>query len=780
MVRTIVVVMGLLLPGLAWSHSVIQTKGDFTDKFRQLDEILPTPNDVRTASGAPGKAYWQQRIDYKIKATLDEDKRTIAGAETITYHNNSPDALAYLWVQLDQNRNTPESDAALSTPAKSSVKYTFDDIRAELTRPVFPGGHVIKAVKDGAGQPLAYAIHDTMMRIDLAAPVAPGGQTTIAIEWQFNIPDRAALKGRAGYEYFASDGNAIFLIGEWYPRLAAYTDSEGWQNKAYLGTGEFALDFGNFEVSITVPADHVVAATGVLQNPEEALTPGQRQRLAAARNAAAPVFIVTPEEAQAAEKARAARKKTWVFKAENVRDFAFASSRKFIWDAMGRAQQNGPLVMAMSFYPSEGMPLWDKYATEAIAHTLEIYSKYTFPYPYPVAQAVNGTGSGMEYPMISFNGPRPEKDGNGVVTYSRQTKYDLISVIIHEVGHYYFPMVVNPDERKWMWLDEGLNSFLGYLAEQAWEEKYPSKRGKPRDIAPHMTNPHQVPVMTDPESITNLNYTAYRKPATALYILREVVLGRAAFDYAFREFARRWMFKRPTPADFFRTMEDASAVDLDWFWRGWFYTTDHVDISLDNVRKARINSENPEIERAWEKAQEAKEPDSLSEIRDRGMKRRIDGKPGLKDFYNQNDEHQVTNQDRNDYQALLASLEPYERAILKQGGLFYLLDFTNRGGLVMPILLEIEYVDGSREEKTLPAEIWRRNPKHMTKLLPVKKEIRAIAVDPRWDTADSNRSNNYFPRRIDEIRLDVYRPKEERNQMRDAQVPLRPGAGGAR
>lgn len=771
MLKKILLLALALLPIAVGGVAFTAPAGGFEDKFRPLDELLPTPTAERLASGAPGPGYWQQTVDYKIKVTLDEDKRQILGAATVTYHNNSPHTLTYLWVQLDQNRNRPDSAYHRSLPARSQDKYTFDAMREVLSRPTFPGGFQIKALTDAGGAPLPYTVVDTMMRVDLPAPLPPGAQWSFAIEWQYEIPDHKAIGGRGGYEYFENDGNSIFQIAEWYPRLAAYTDTEGWQNKPYIGRGEFALEFGTFEVAITVPADLVVAATGVLQNPTEVLTTEQRARLDAARAAKQPVMIVTPEEAAAAEQSRSARKSTWVFKAEKVRDFAFAASRKFIWDAMGVDQKDGPTVIAMSFYPKEGMPLWDKYSTHAIAHALEVYSRHTFSFPYPVIQSINGPVHGMEYPMVTFNGPRPEKDK----TYSRKTKYALISVIIHEVGHNYFPMIVNSDERKWIWMDEGLNSFLEYLAEQEWEEKYPSRRGDPRSIVNYMKSAGQVPIMTIADSVYEIGGNGYGKPATALTILRETILGREVFDRAFREYARRWMFKRATPADFFRTMEDVSGVDLDWFWRGWFYTTDRVDISIEQVRRARINTQNPEIERAWDKAQQDKAPASITEQRNRGIKRRVDRFPELKDFYTGRSEHQVTNQDRNEYQSLLQGLDARDQALLKRSDVFYIVDLHNIGGLVSPVILGVEYADGSREDVRLPAELWRFNPRRVSKLLPVKKEIKSITLDPYWETADTDVSNNYWPRRIEDIRLQLYEPKEERNEMRDSRAPLKGG-----
>ncbi|MDB5748013.1 MAG: aminopeptidase, partial [Massilia sp.] len=575
----------------------------FDDKFRQLDELLPTPTTTRTASGAPGHAYWQQRADYRLRATLDEAKRAITGAGTITYHNNSPDTLSYLWVQLDQNMFRADSDNRnISTiPSRDAWQRTgpegvkFDAIRANFDSRAFAGGFNIQSVKGADGRPLRHVINRTMMRIDLPQPVKPGARFSFALEWSFNIPEANVVGRRMGYERFdKEDKNDIFEIAQFFPRMAAYYDVAGWQNKQYLGDGEFTLEFGDYDVEITVPADHIVASTGELQNPGEVLTSAQRERLKQARTAKKPVIIVTQAEATAAEKQRATAMKTWRFNARNVRDFAFASSRKFIWDAQG-VKSGADTVMAMSYYPKEGNPLWERYSTQAVVHTIEQYNKYSFDYPYPAAISVNGPVGGMEYPMISFNGPRPTKDKKtGELTYSKRTKYGLIGVIIHEVGHNYFPMIVNSDERQWTWMDEGLNSFVQYLAEQAWEEHFPLSRGEPRAIVDYMRGKNQVPIMTNSESVLQLGFNSYAKPTTALIILRETVLGRELFDFAFREYAQRWKFKRPTPSDFFRTMEDASGTDLDWFWRGWFYTTDAVDVSVDGITEYGVSSKNPD------------------------------------------------------------------------------------------------------------------------------------------------------------------------------------------
>ncbi|HBY87865.1 MAG TPA: aminopeptidase, partial [Colwellia sp.] len=571
---------------------------------------------------------------------------------------------------------------------------------------------------------------------------------------------------------FKEDDNYLYEIASWFPRAAAYYDAQGWQNKQFLGNGEFTLEFGDYDVKITVPADHIVAATGVLQNESKVLTSTQRKRLKQAKKAKKPVLIITPAEALANEKSRSTKTKTWRFKAQNVRDFAFASSRKFIWDAQGYQQGNSD-TMAMSFYPNEGNPLWEKYSTEAIIHTMEQYSKYTFDYPYPVSISVNGPVGGMEYPMITFNGPRPTLDKEtGEKTYSRRTKYGLVGVIIHEVGHNYFPMIVNSDERQWTWMDEGLNTFLQFLAEQAWEEGYPSRRGHAAKITSYMKSDNQVPIMTNSESILQFGNNAYGKPATALNILRETIMGRELFDFAFKEYAQRWKFKRPTPADFFRTMEDASAVDLDWFWRGWFYTTDHVDLAVDNVYLYRPNSQNPDVEEAWERALDNEQPEFISDLRNKNQWVRTQDKTELLDFYNEHDEFTATNADRNKYNKEYEELESWEQDLLTNDSNFYVIDFSNHGGLVMPILLDITYADSTTEHIYIPAEIWRKNSKKVSKLLIRDKEITEIALDAKWQTADVNINNNYWPARPIKSRFDLYKEKKK-DMMRDYNEALK-------
>ncbi|MEO2020738.1 MAG: M1 family metallopeptidase [Pirellulaceae bacterium] len=775
-------VLGLLLLGavLSWQGVVVaQLPGAGSNgrinAFRQLEELLPTPNSFRTASGAPGPYYWQQRADYEIQVELDDEKQRIMGSETITYTNHSPDTLHYLWLQLDANIFAPDSDANMTVRAPSLGRVSTHTLHRLLVLKTFDGSLKLTSVTHD-GQPQAYTIVKTMMRIDLAKPLVSGKQFKFSIDWNYQINDSSLIRARTGYEFFEEDKNYIYEIAHWFPRMVAYTDSTGWQHKQFLGRGEFTLELGNYNVQITVPNDHIVAATGVLQNLDQTLSPAQRERLAQAQKAKTPVFIVTPAEAKKKESGKPTGRKTWVFAAENVRDFAFASSRKFIWDALQHQGAAGP-VMAMSFYPKEGEPLWSKYSTHAIVHTLEIYSHYTFPYPYPVAISVNGPVYGMEYPMICFNGPRPEKDG----TYSKRTKYSLISVIIHEVGHNYFPMIVNSDERQWTWMDEGINTFLQFLAEQEWEDHYPSRRGEPKDIVGYMASTNQVPIMTNSELILQFGNNGYAKPATALNILRETILGRELFDFAFKEYAKRWQFKRPMPADFFRTIEDASGVDLDWFWRGWFYSTAHTDFSIEAVKLYTMRSPDPETEKKRARDARAELPQTLTQRRNEETPKRTHRFEELKDFYNKYDELDVTEQDRKAYQRFLKGLKDRDRKVLEQAHNFYVIDLKNLGGLVMPVIFGIEYEDGHKEEIRMPAEIWRQNNQQVSKLVITPRTIKTIVLDPNLETADTNLENNYFPRRVLKSRFQVFKEtkKPGNNPLKASQpkpAPKKPAA----
>ncbi|CAM3830457.1 MULTISPECIES: M1 family metallopeptidase [Pseudoalteromonas] len=797
-----VITLGALFLPLALSSSVLassveQTKGNYVDKFRQLDEALPTPNVYRSAAGEPGEKYWQQKVNYDIDVTLDEQKRRLTASQTIEYKNNSPHTLKYLWLQLDQNifKNdsiaertaTFNADKLQGRPDAQPAKLSLGQLRRQQFMSDNELGFTVANVKDDSGKELKVTVVDTLMRIDLNEPLKPGKDVEFSMDFAFNIVEEDAVGARSGYEHFEKDGNDIFLLAQWFPRLAAYTDYEAWTNKAFLGSGEFTLEFGDYDVEITVPADHIVSATGKLDNASSVLTRTQRNRLKEAEDAKRPVFIVTEEEALENEKAGTDKTKTWHFKAENVRDFAWASSRKFMWDAKGYHQggDEQPLVMAMSFFPKEGGDLWKKYSTESVVHTMEVYSRFSFDYPYPVAQSVNGPVGGMEYPMITFNGPRTELQDDGTRTYSQAEKRFLIGVVIHEIGHIYFPMIVNSDERQWTWMDEGLNSFLDGVAGREWDHTIPWGV-EPRDIVAYMKSENQVPVMTQSDSVLRLGPNAYTKPAAALNILREVILGRELFDFAFKEYAQRWKYKRPTPADFFRTMEEASGVDLDWFWRGWFYTTDHVDISLDKVYQLQLDTKNPDIDFNRLRDIEAAKPMPLFVERNKaeGKKLWVEENPDVTDFYDANDRFTVTNKERNSYNKFLKGLEPWERKVLdralEEDKNYYVLEFSNLGGLVMPILLELTYEDGTKEEQYIPAEIWRRNHKHVQKLIITDKNkpVVSVSVDPRWETADVDVENNHYPRRIIPSRIEVYKrekskAKVSRDIMQDIKTELK-------
>ena len=727
--------------------------------FRQLGQELPTPNVYRNAAGAPGHEYWQQQADYEMDIRLDDEQQRIYGTSKITYHNNSPDVLDYLWVQLDQNVRALDSDSYKIGTSKVNERMTLNAL--SRLEPTFDGGFKIDYVKNADGSAADYRIQKTMMRIDLPTALQPGEKTDLMIKWWYNINDRMKDGGgRSGSEYFEKDDNYLYTIAQFFPRMAVYIDNEGWQNKQFLGRGEFTLTFGDYDVKITVPADHLVAATGTLQNPNDVLSRKHRNRLEEARKEfAQPVIIATQEEAIEREKTKVKKEKTWHFEAENVRDFAFSSSRKFIWDAMAVKQSDGSTVMAMSMYPKEGNPLWERFSTKAVAHTLKWYSHYTFDYPYPVAWSINAANIGMEYPMICFNFGRVEEDG----TYSQRTKYGMIGVIIHEVGHNYFPMIVNSDERQWTWMDEGLNTFLQYLTEQQWERDYPSRRGPANKIVDYMKGDKAFisPIMTNSESIWQFGNNAYGKPATGLNILRETIMGREQFDYAFKKYANRWKFKHPAPADLFRTMEDASAIDLDWFWRGWFFTTDHTDIALTGFRPFRVNTRNPTVENENTRKMRKANGENISSIRNREeIAQTYDEMDrSLRDFYTDYDPLKATILDEDEYKKYYEGLSEAERAVIDADKYYYELTFENKGGLVMPIILEFTFADGTTEVQRIPAEIWKMDYKKVSKVFPFTKEVTGVNLDPFLETADTDRSNNYYPSRSEANRFDLFQSR---------------------
>jgi hypothetical protein len=778
--------------------TVRQTTNDWRDAFRQLeDEDWPTPNEERRATGAPGHAYWQQQVDYVIDIHLDEDSKRLTGTETITYTNNAPDTLDFLWFQLDQNRFRPDSMAVMTETVggggRGSARVggampegiSARALRRREMRENDGYGHNITRVEAANGEALDYTIVDTNMRIDLAEPLQTGDSVTFTIDWNYRLIETQLVGGRAGFECFEDDyenGDCIYQIAQWFPRAHAFTDYEGWTNKPFLGRGEFTLEFGDYEVSITVPEDFIVSSSGELQNAEEVLTAVQRQRLEEARDSEEPVFIVTPDEARENETRGTNREATWTFRAESVRDFAWAASRKFIWDAVG-VEQDGQgeapdLVMAMSFYPNESEPLWSTFSTRAVEHTIDVYNEFAFPYPYPTAQSVAGPQGGMEYPMITFNGGtygRPVVDDDGNLSYSLGSKRGLIGVIIHEIGHIYFPMVVNSDERQWTWMDEGLNSFLQFQAERLWEEDYPVRRGDPHSITSYMASTNQMPIMTQSDSILQFGANAYSKPTIALVVLRETVLGRELFDDAFRTFAQRWRMRRPTPYDFFRTMEEVSGVDLDWYWRGWFYSTDHVDISIDRVVEGQIDTENPAIENEWARDRFEERPESLTQVRNRedGLDTYASRNREVIDFYSENDRFAVTNREEEAYESLQEDLEDWQAEILASGDRLYYIDLSNQGGVVMPVILKFTFDNGRSEIVRIPAEVWRYNPEQITWTYRSEREVVQVELDPLWETADADRSDNYFPPRIEPSRLEIYRSSDSRTPNRMQNMDLR-------
>ena len=726
------------------------------EKFKQLEEELPTPNQYHNAAGAPGHEYWQQKADYEIRVRLDDETQRIYGEEIITYYNNSPDMLNYLWLQLDQNIFEKNSDRALTQTNKIDLNMGSEQVMD--FHEMFDGGFKIEEVKSKSGAALKHTINKTMMRIDLPAPLKPVGSYSFTVKWWYNINDGLKTRARSGYEYYPEDGNYIYSIATFYPRMCSYNEVMGWQNKQFLGRGEFTLSFGDFNLYVTVPEEFIVGATGELQNAKELLKKEHFDRLERAKNANEPVMIINAEEAAANEKLKGKGTKTWHFKANNVRDAAFVASRKLIWDTQG-VKFGDRTVMATSYYPKECMGLWDKYSTRAVVHTLKVYSRYTFDYPYPVAISSHANFTGMEYPMICFNFGRPREDGS----YSERLKYGVISVIIHEVGHNYFPMIVNSDERQWTWMDEGLNSFLEYLAELEWERDYPARRGPAPNIVEYMAGDKGglEPIMTNSESLIQFGNNAYGKPATALNILRETIMGRELFDHAFKEYSNRWKFKHPTPADFFRTMEDASSVDLDWFWRGWFYGTDNVDIAFDEINWYKLNSLDPEKEMSLQKIWDAKDPKYITDIRNKESVKEtvMEKNPELKDIYNNRDQYRITPEELKKTTTLLNNLSAEEKTMLNKEYNYYEIKFKNIGGLVMPIIIELIFEDGSSEVRYIPAEIWRLNAKEVTKVFIAEKPVKEFILDPYLETADTNRDNNYFPQRSRPTRFEMYKSK---------------------
>lgn len=745
------------------------------NKFEQLGTILPTPNIYRTASGAPGQGYWQNRADYDITAYLDEDSRKLKGSETVTYYNNSPDQLDYLWLQLDENEHSSINNSGYSASSKLPKQVNSENLKSSELPAADNGlGVNLEKVTDAEGNPLKYVVNKTMMRIDLPKVLKKGEKYIFKIDWNYNISDRMKYGGRGGYEHFPEDGNDVFTMTQWFPRMCVYSDFQGWQNHQFTGRGEFALVFGNYKVSMNVPADHIVAATGEGKNYKDVLTSAQFERWQQAQNASEPMEVVTLEEAKKAEKSKSKARKIWHFEAMDVRDFAWTSSRKFVWDAMRvTIPENNNQVMAMSLYPKEAYGLYRKFSTKAVAHTIKTYSEFTIPYPYPVAQSIEAS-NGMEYPMICFNFGRTEKDG----TYSEGTKNGMIGIIIHEVGHNFFPMIINSDERQWSWMDEGLNTFVEYLTEEKWDNKFPSRRGPAHTIVDYMKLPKDElePIMTNSENIIRFGPNAYSKPATALNILRETVMGRELFDKAFKTYSKRWAFRHPEPADLFRTMEDASGEDLDWFWRGWFYGVDPVDISIDKVMVATPDFDAPA--KPFERKYTVDEPEvnafeDISKIRNRAEKIQfeVDKDKSLQDFYYRYARGQEKVDTKKEYTFtadVFENVSAADKAKL-QNMKAYQIDFTNKGGLVMPIILEFTFEDGSKLRDKRAAQVWRHNEKNVSLTYFFDKKLKSVQLDPMKETADIDTTNNFWG--------EVPAPTSKFQVFKQKQGPSARGAG---
>ncbi len=758
---------------LCSSHLGSQNTSNHGNKFEQIDPLLPTPNEYRSIDGSPGPKYWQQKCDYKIDCTLDTERHRLIGSETITYTNNSPNTLRYLWLQLDENQHSVENSNQYFDPSSIKDIMSRNDLRSlEPHNEVRDYGVHIQEVVDASGNPLDYTINQTLMRIILPVPISTGEQFTFRVRWYYNVVDRVALMElnkdfanypRGGYEHFPKDGNDLYTITQWYPRLCAYTDARGWQTNQFTGQAEFALTFGDFEVSMTLPSDFIVGSTGECQNYEEVLSPTQLERWTQAQNAEEPVEIVTLEEAKANEQApKASDTKTWIYKAGNVRDFAWTASRKFIWDAFPHTTSEGLKVMCMSYYGKEAYPIYRRYSSKAVKQTLVTYSKFTIPYPYPVAISVEAQ-NGMEYPMICFNPGRAEEDG----TYSEFAKNAAIGVIIHEVGHNYFPMIINSDERQWTWMDEGLNSFVQYLTEAEFDNNFDHGFGPTTTIVDYMRLPKDQlePIMTNGENLINFGANAYTKPAAGLNMLRETIMGRELFDFAFKEYCRRWAFKSPSPADFFRSMEDASGMDLDWFWRGWFYSIDATDISLDTIIWYKVDLENdPEKVTDTFNFKIEKPFDDISKIRNKesGMKFTVDEDKELQDFYTYYNPWETSDSSMafitNRYEE---TYSPKEKMELFGDMNYYELQFSNKGGLVMPVIIEWTFEDGSVEMETIPVQIWRKNENQFTKVFAKDKVVTAIRIDPFKETADVDESNNNWPVREVPSRFQVFKANKQ-------------------
>jgi hypothetical protein len=552
-----------------------------TSPFRPL--ALPTPNAYRTGAGTPGPRYWQQRADYTIRASLDTAALSVHGSETIHYTNNSPDTLRYVWMQLDENQSASDNRFAQLAPPFMAQRARRAAAGAPGAQgPPFVGGYtlervaVLRSARRGArpvATPLPHRVNATMMRVDLDRPLPPKGVVDLYLAWHYMVP----RMGRTGREHFPQGW--LFEIAQWYPRMAVYDDVRGWNTEQYLGSGEFYLEYGDFDFTITAPATYTVTATGVLQNPDRVLTATERRRLALALHSDTTIHIIAPDEVgtPALLPPGTGATRSWHYRARNVRDVSWAAAPNFIWDATG---WDGILIQAL--YPPVALPLWSQAAAMG-RHTIMYHSRW-YHYPYPTAIDVNGPVGGMEYPMIVFCSERHDEKA-------------LYFVQTHELGHEWFPMTVGSNERLYGWMDEGFNTFIDYFS---FHDRYPSDTTIAREtgralnwlgLTPawvaYITHYHGVeePIMTPQDrSAPGIGGAlAYGKPAVGLHFLRNEVVDSTAFDQAFREYIRRWAFRHPTPADFFRTMNDALGEDLSWFWRSWFYRTDHLDEAVDSV-----------------------------------------------------------------------------------------------------------------------------------------------------------------------------------------------------
>ncbi|MGK0366066.1 MAG: hypothetical protein ACI85O_003137 [Saprospiraceae bacterium] len=751
----------LLVPVFAFAQN--NPGANHANKFEPMTDVMRAPNSYRTASGEPGPDYWQQQGDYKIKCSLDVENQRLTGEEMVTYTNHSPNTLRYIWLQLDENEHDANAEKQFNNTSRINPIMSKDALRnLEPANELEEKGCRIQSVKDAQMKDLKYRIDGTNMQIYLPMPLKPGESFTFNIKWFYNMINRmdSTSWGRGGYEHFDDTDDYIFTVVQWFPRMCVYSDFEGWQTKQFMGTGEFALNFGNYEVEITLPKDYMVASTGECQNYDKTLTSTQLSRWKQAQTANKPVEIVTLAEAKVLEAgAKSKETQTWIYKADNVRDFAWGASRKFVWDAMPYENELGQTAMCMSYYGKEAFPIYNRYSTKAVVHTLQTYDKYSLPYPYPTAISVEAA-NGMEYPMICFNPGRAEEDG----TYTEAAKNACITVVIHEVGHNYFPMIINSDERQWAWFDEGLNSFVQFLAEQEWDYNYDSGGGPAHLITDYMSRPKDKlePIMTSSDNIKSYFANAYNKPAAGLNMLRETIMGREAFDYAFKEYCRRWAFKHPTPEDFFRTMEDASGMDLDWFWRGWFYSTDAVDISLDSITWYKVDlKKNPKKDtNTYDYAVKGPEFETISQKRNKEeeIKFDVEADKELQDFYTYYKPWETSDS------IVTYVTELYEEQFSKKEKKklygdqnYYELNFSNKGGLPMPVIIEWTFKDGTTELERIPVSIWRKNEDKFTKVFVKNKEVSGIVIDPYHETADIDERNNNWPVKELPSRFQVYK-----------------------